>query len=488
MIKFIVLLAIAGCDAQTTGPTVVEPTDSVNVRDFGAKGDGQTNDAQAFAAALEALPATGGVVRVPAGTYILTPHYMRPRRGLDISNRNNIIVAGDGIGVTTIKLAPDDYSIGGDTHLVFMKSVTGVVFRDLTLDGNLRGSTWSTSDEHRHCVAVWSPSSDLLFERVRFYNCRGDGLFLVGALTGGEDRIDRIRVEDSSFEDNGRSGIAVQRGIRHLQVIGSSFARISDQSIDLEPTGSNSFPDATNLGPSDVLIEDNHFLHTTAALTVTLAGLTADDPARRVVFTNNRVENGSVQIHKADSVLFSNNVIVGHSTRIALSIQSRSTNIRVIGNEIDGNGGTDGAIRLYTLNGFAPSGIVIQDNTIRAAAGMAGIYSVDAENVQVINNEIYGQGARSGIQFGNIVLNGATRTGFTVRGNTVRNFASAVRFSTREDPFGGVSIRSNVFEDDQPTPSQTVGIFFDNTGPYAPFATVDQNVFGRGITTQVLVQ
>lgn len=43
-----------------------------NVRDFGATGNGQTNDTAAFEAALEKAGRSGGAVLVPAGTYVLT--------------------------------------------------------------------------------------------------------------------------------------------------------------------------------------------------------------------------------------------------------------------------------------------------------------------------------------------------------------------------------------------------------------------------------
>jgi len=42
-----------------------------SVRDFGAKGDGRTDDTSAFQAAINSLPSTGGTVTVPAGTYLL---------------------------------------------------------------------------------------------------------------------------------------------------------------------------------------------------------------------------------------------------------------------------------------------------------------------------------------------------------------------------------------------------------------------------------
>jgi hypothetical protein len=50
--------------------SVVCPSDAPSVRDFGAVGDGSTDDAPAFAAAVEAAP-QGSAVRVPEGTYLL---------------------------------------------------------------------------------------------------------------------------------------------------------------------------------------------------------------------------------------------------------------------------------------------------------------------------------------------------------------------------------------------------------------------------------
>lgn len=44
----------------------------INVKDYGALGDGTTNDRAAFVAAIAAVPATGGSVFVPAGEYVIS--------------------------------------------------------------------------------------------------------------------------------------------------------------------------------------------------------------------------------------------------------------------------------------------------------------------------------------------------------------------------------------------------------------------------------
>jgi polygalacturonase len=44
----------------------------VNVRDFGAKGDGVTDDTQALQVAIDHAARFGGIVVFPPGTYVIT--------------------------------------------------------------------------------------------------------------------------------------------------------------------------------------------------------------------------------------------------------------------------------------------------------------------------------------------------------------------------------------------------------------------------------
>jgi hypothetical protein len=59
----------------------------VNVKDFGAKGDGATNDAGAFSAAIAAVATTGQAIYVPAGTYVI---------GSVLSTTGHLNMFGDG--------------------------------------------------------------------------------------------------------------------------------------------------------------------------------------------------------------------------------------------------------------------------------------------------------------------------------------------------------------------------------------------------------
>src|SRR5688572_16678840 len=83
---FVMLLCI-GCSEQSSGVVGQEPIEppGLNVRDFGAVGDGRTDDTFAFDAAIRALPASGGRIHVPEGIYMLRAVSTNPNRVLDLT-------------------------------------------------------------------------------------------------------------------------------------------------------------------------------------------------------------------------------------------------------------------------------------------------------------------------------------------------------------------------------------------------------------------
>lgn len=61
-----------------TGIALAGQPSQVTVRDFGAKGDGVTDDTQAFASAMKAVAEKGGTVQVPVGNYLIETHLNIP--------------------------------------------------------------------------------------------------------------------------------------------------------------------------------------------------------------------------------------------------------------------------------------------------------------------------------------------------------------------------------------------------------------------------
>src|SRR5207245_273667 len=80
--------------ASTAAPAP-EKGDQVNVKTYGAVGDGVTNDTAAFNAALESLAnAGGGVCLVPRGTYLISASGITPGRVAAVSSGVRLVGQG----------------------------------------------------------------------------------------------------------------------------------------------------------------------------------------------------------------------------------------------------------------------------------------------------------------------------------------------------------------------------------------------------------
>jgi len=118
------------------------PKPTGDVRDYGAKGDGITDDTVAIQKAIDSLPARGGIVMFPPGTFKIT-------RGIVIGNgsvlgpskKNNISLVGAGIGGTDNESVIYDaattiawYGTDGGTMLTVQGPIGGVRLEGFRLD------------------------------------------------------------------------------------------------------------------------------------------------------------------------------------------------------------------------------------------------------------------------------------------------------------------------------------------------------------------
>src|SRR5712692_2228609 len=137
----------------------------IDVKTYGAKGDGVTDDTAAIQAALDGRPSTGAVIYFPAGTYLTTA-------SLNIKNPR-IMLVGAGTDITLIKA-------GANIATALIANASGiqgftVYMRDFTVDGNK--ATFATGNkgiDFTNCTAA-------TFERIYVQNCVGDGIYATGA-------------------------------------------------------------------------------------------------------------------------------------------------------------------------------------------------------------------------------------------------------------------------------------------------------------------
>ncbi|BDG03444.1 glycoside hydrolase family 55 protein [Anaeromyxobacter oryzae] len=143
--------------------------DALNVRDFGATGDGRTDDTHAVEAAYAALGPRGGTITFPPGVY---------RFNLTVS-RGGVYLRGSGVGSTRTQ--------GGEAGTIFRPANprapvlqfgdcgAGIYFGGVA-DVALHGDTSTIADGLRVCGAFF-----LDFQNLSVFGFGGDNVFVTSA-------------------------------------------------------------------------------------------------------------------------------------------------------------------------------------------------------------------------------------------------------------------------------------------------------------------
>jgi|APSaa5957512535_1039671.scaffolds.fasta_scaffold09697_4 hypothetical protein len=106
----------------------------VNIKDFGAVGDGTTDDTAAIQSAIDSLT-TGSSLYIPQGEYKLTNH-------ISIENLTNVVIDGEGVLLTE-----DIPIVSPKKNKITVSGCTGVVVRGITIEGNITTTDIAAGDD-----------------------------------------------------------------------------------------------------------------------------------------------------------------------------------------------------------------------------------------------------------------------------------------------------------------------------------------------------
>jgi hypothetical protein len=150
-----------------------------DVKDYGAKGDGTSDDSEPIRHALRCLPPGGGEIYFPRGTYLLSKDGSNAWC-LDLPDK--VMLRGSGRGGTILKLAPKQNKWA---RILFATSRSGITIRDLTIDGNRLGQTIADcgegSCEQQHGIFL-DVCSGTVIQNVAVHDNMGDSVYLHGNL------------------------------------------------------------------------------------------------------------------------------------------------------------------------------------------------------------------------------------------------------------------------------------------------------------------
>jgi hypothetical protein len=229
-----------------TGPDVLNPVqrtlqdrldDDVNIKNFGAAGDGVTDDTLAIQRALDQIyfgtfaystPQLRRIIKFPAGTYVITNSLKIP---------GYCILVGDGKDRTFIKQTDPNYPLAqlSDSFGQYGASygIGGPSYPPRVL---LEGMTLNQTRRDKNIVEL-NASTDVVFRRVRFLgntDSSTDRAGIYGRSTVGVD-IAHLTIDNCEFE-NCYKGIDV---IANVSKITNSTFRSGYYGIYMDSTAAN---------------------------------------------------------------------------------------------------------------------------------------------------------------------------------------------------------------------------------------------------------
>lgn len=207
--------------------------DTFNVKDYGAKGDGVTDDYAAFAAAISAAEAQGGGdVVAPSGTYILSqtidlPPYTAIRGvGTNRTKLKSSALAGSVIRVLGSFCGLFDLTITSTPERKAAGSLGGFGVRQEAKDLPGKDTTACTyerlvvEEQPRHAIVLVATTMNCLISQCIIKNNLGHGIWIINGEAVGRVNFVRpggIRVIDCKIQDNvghsvkaGEGGSAIQ--------------------------------------------------------------------------------------------------------------------------------------------------------------------------------------------------------------------------------------------------------------------------------------
>ena len=305
----------------------------LNALDYGAKGDGTTDDTAALQAALNAIPATGGALYIPTGTYKTTST-------LSCLGKSNVLIYGDGMGASVINAS------AVTSNLLVLGYTSGApspaVLNNMTLDGFTIYGSGTAAMGH---IVDFRGINNVVFNAMEFYNGYPEGVYCDGSTVA----FDGLRITNCYFHDCYKGPI------------------------------SNGF-NTNTLGVTNIVIENNRFERMATGVYVL---------GQNVSICNNEFKDiRNVGIGAGESNFNATRSISGCviSSNNFVGLGKFTTNGYNFTTSVGIN--TNGTSKLYA-DGTQDSGIIVTNNTFKDSVSDTGhavrcIYA--AGNVKVIGN------------------------------------------------------------------------------------------------------
>lgn len=403
----------------------------LNVRDFGAMGDGVADDTAAIAMAIAAIPATGARLYIPAGTYL--------HSGILVSGKAHFEITGPGELMAATAWVNEYLKIVNCTDFI----ISGISSKHQNPSAR-RTATAARGFTFQNCARF-------TVANCRSYNTEGVGLMVLNSSYG--------RIIGNTIHDTMADGIGVYGPCAFITVANNQVSESGDDAIAVVAVQSEAGP------ATDITITANTSYHSKSRGIAVVGG-------KRVTISANSVSaprNAGIYIASEGS----------RSTR-------GSEQITVVGNAIS-EANTYGAVTQYagihvvsSVPAQSVQDIIIAENTVASSAWrgiMIGSGGPGVYRVQVRAN-IVKQAAGIGIHLQAV-------TDVQVTGNQVHSTVGG-GIATTTDTAGLVIISDNALRDPcLDAASATVGISIQSLSTMGVLAG-NSVIDGTAVMTQAI--
>jgi hypothetical protein len=376
------------------GPPTLKAVPTVNVKDFGAKGDGTTDDTTSINNAVANAKSTHKVVLFPAGTF-----YHAGTLTFDS-------VAVTGVGPTSVlKANPGNEE---NTALILTGTSASITNMVVSTQGVVDGDD-SFPEATEGNIVVQNATSFTVQHVTLIQGQNETGIFITGSNGGYCDSVDVNGYGTGAAPDTGV-------WIDNSQFVTVSNSLFQNQNDGIRMTHEN--------GPtSSISILSNTIGTTTPNFGIRLAGINGDGVTgvgmlkNTIQMANDNNGTYAAYFNNCNSVVFSQNTTSGGNLGVYLTGTGSGANSVTL-NTIRGCGSagvnvnsTTPTILAIVQNKFGECGLT--DNSASSAVILATGSAVNLASVTVTNNSY--QGHANGLKF---EVNGANLAAANISGNT----------------------------------------------------------------------